>query len=68
MFRKHFYTFGGKNFLQSEGGPIGLRGTCAVARVIMQIFDRKWISFLEGMGVRGHHQQLLVVRRECQAL
>ena len=52
MFRKHFYTFGGKNFLQSEGGPIGLRGTCAVARVIMQIFDRKWISSLEDMGVK----------------
>ena len=51
MFRKHFYTFGGKAYLQSEGGPIGLRGTCAVARIIMQLFDRKWVTLLEDMGV-----------------
>ena len=42
MFNKHFYTFGGEKFHQKEGGTIGLRGTCAVARVVMQIFDVKW--------------------------
>jgi len=31
----HYYTFGGKTFHQTRGGPIGLRGTCAVARVAM---------------------------------
>ena len=46
MFKKHYYTFGGKIFHQSGGGPIGLRGTCAVARIIMQIFDKKSSSFL----------------------
>ena len=31
MFLKHYYCFGGKMFNQMGGGPIGLRGTCAVA-------------------------------------
>ena len=41
MFSNHFYGFGGLKFRQMEGGPIGLRGTCTIARLIMQIFDKK---------------------------
>ena len=51
MFERHFYTFGGKQFKQSGGGPIGLRGTCAVARLIMQLFDQKWKTVLESWGI-----------------
>ena len=51
MFRNHFYEFGGQRFQQQEGGPIGLRGTCSVARLTMQIFDRKWSNILEDQGV-----------------
>ena len=46
LFSKHYYTFGGKFFHQRGGGPIGLRGTCAIARVVMQMFDRKWRGVL----------------------
>ena len=35
MFRKHYYNFGGKMYRQSQGGPIGLRGTCVIAHFIM---------------------------------
>ena len=42
LFKNHFYSFGGKMFKQEGGGPIGLRGTCALARLMMQIFDVKW--------------------------
>ena len=42
LFKNHFYTFGGEIFHQKEGGPIGLRGTCAIARLCMQLFDVKW--------------------------
>ena len=28
-------------YQQRSGGPIGLRGTCALARLILQIFDKK---------------------------
>ena len=54
MFQKHYYSFGGKTFHQQGGGPIGLRGTCAVARLIMQIFDRKWEELLGSLNVRTH--------------
>ena len=52
MFSKHYYTFGGKKFHQSRGGPIGLRGTCAIARAIMQLFDIKWEQRLENLMVK----------------
>ena len=35
-------TFGGKLFKQAKGGPIGLRGTCALARVVMNVWDSLW--------------------------
>ena len=39
LFNTHFFSFDGKLFHQKGGGPIGLHGTCAVARVVMQMFD-----------------------------
>lgn len=38
----HVYEFAGNFYLQLSGGPIGLRATCAVARVVMNYWDRKW--------------------------
>ena len=35
MFSTHCYRFAGKVYRQTEGWPIGLRSTCAVARVVM---------------------------------
>ena len=51
MFRLHHYKFGGKMFKQMEGGPIGLRGTCSIARLAMQLFDGKWLGRLRSMKV-----------------
>ena len=42
---------GGKIFKQQKGGPIGLRGTCALARLCMQIFDVKWEGILEKLRI-----------------
>ena len=47
MFKNHIYTFGGKTFRQKEGGPIGLRGTCAIARLTMCNWDRNWKRLIE---------------------
>ena len=47
LFKNHLYTFGGKVFKQKEGGPIGLRGTCAVARLTMNFWDRGWKKKME---------------------
>ena len=52
MFRHHYYHFGGDIYHQAQGGPIGLRGTCAIARVIMNLFDSKWKKRLENLGIR----------------
>ena len=51
MFHHHYYTFGGKVFHQKEGGPIGLRGTCSIARLVMQLYDRKWSQRMMDMGI-----------------
>ena len=42
MFNTHVYSWDGKTFLQKAGGPIGLRSTCAVARIVMSSWDAKW--------------------------
>ena len=52
LFKNHLYEFGGKIFKQREGGPIGLRATCAVARLVMCIWDRLWKNRLEHLGIR----------------
>ena len=35
MMNSRLYMFNNKILLQQAGGPIGLRATCAVARVVM---------------------------------
>ena len=35
LFRTHTYSFGGRYYLQKAGGPIGLRSTCCIARLVM---------------------------------
>ena len=39
FFRNFTYTFGGRIFLQSTGGPIGARITMAVSKLVMQDFS-----------------------------
>ena len=51
MFNTHIYTFDNAYYLQRKGGPIGLRSTCAVARLTMIDKDREWASLLAGLGV-----------------
>ena len=41
VFRTHLYQFGGKIYHQQCGGPIGLRATGAIARVVMGEWDLK---------------------------
>ena len=42
----HVYTFNGKIYLQTEGGPIGLELSGAIARVFMLLWDRKLLTAL----------------------
>ena len=43
----HVYSFGGKYFLQREGGPIGLRSTATLASMTMKLWDIAWLSLLK---------------------
>ena len=52
LFRSHVYTFGGKFFLQKRGGPIGLRSTCAIARIVMLDWDDRWLWMLTKNNIR----------------
>ena len=44
MMNTHVYSWDGASYLQGGGGPIGLRSTCAVARVVMNEWDAKWLD------------------------
>ena len=46
VFRNHLYQFAGKTYLQTNGAPIGVRLSCAVARLIMNTWDRKLKTIL----------------------
>ena len=52
MSRYHFYEFGGKKFQQMGGGPIGLRGTCTLAKLVMQVFDGRWVGRIINAGLK----------------
>ena len=51
MFRNLIYSFGGEQYLQEEGGPIGVRGTCAVSKLVTRDFCQKLRRILEEGGI-----------------
>ena len=52
MFSTHIYSFGGRSYKQKEGGPIGLRSTCALSRVVMARWDEKWKSRMQESNIK----------------
>jgi hypothetical protein len=51
VFRNFVYEFGGEDFLQREGGPIGARVTMAVSRLVMQHWAENYRAILERSGL-----------------
>ena len=47
IFKTHTYSFGSKFYLQAKGGPIGLRSTCCVARLVIMWWDDKLLEAVE---------------------
>ena len=47
LFSTHIYSFKGRFFRQADGGPIGLRATCAIARVCMGRHSVQWKAKLD---------------------
>ena len=52
MMNSHLYQFNNKIYLQQAGGPIGLRATCAVARIVMNFWDKKWKEKMEDNNIK----------------
>jgi hypothetical protein len=52
MMNTHIYTWDGETLLQTAGVPIGLRSTCAVARVVMNEWNAKWMDFCKQINIR----------------
>ena len=52
MMNTHMYTWNGNTFLQKAGGPIGLRSTCAVARVVMNEWDMRWLELCNRSNIK----------------
>ena len=51
IFRTHAYKFGGNLYHQQGGGPIGLRATGAIARVVMGVWDQQLLKLLKDNGM-----------------
>ena len=44
--------FAGKTYIQRDGAPIGVRLSCAVARLVMNKWDRKFMVVLDTNGIK----------------
>ena len=52
-FQNHLYSLWEKlRYLQQDGAPIRLRVSCAVARLVMNMWDRKLLTVLNTNGLR----------------
>ena len=52
LWETYCYDFGGKTFLQKEGGPIGQRPTMAASRLVMEEFFLEYRRVLVKAGVK----------------
>ena len=52
IFRNFTYTFGGRTYVQLEGGPIGARITMCVARLVLQHWREKYIEIIKEGNIR----------------
>ena len=65
MFKTHVYTFVGNTYKQTSGGPIGLRSTCVVARLVMKVWDDKWLARLSELRVRIEEEAWMMASQPC---
>ena len=52
IFKTHTYSFGGRYFHQVKGGPIGLRSTCCIARLVMLWWDDQLMVALMNLNMK----------------
>ena len=54
IFRHHCYQFNGEVFRQAKGGPIGLRVTSVVARIVMDDWFTRFLGAILAAGIEVH--------------
>ena len=52
VFKNHLYQFWGQTYLQSDGAPIGVRLSCGVARLVMNLWDKKFMAALDANNIK----------------
>ena len=52
VMKNHIYSFDGKVYRQSAGGPIGLELTGVLAKIVMLWWDRKYLQKLTQLNIR----------------
>ena len=52
IFKTHTYSFANRFFLQRVGGPIGLRSTCCIARIVMLWWDERLIEVISKSNIK----------------
>ena len=65
FFRNFTYTFGGKTYVQLEGGPIGARITMCVARLVLQHWREKYKEILKEGNIREKLSKIYVDDNRC---
>ena len=53
LFENFMFSFGGKNYLQAKGGPIGARVTMCAARLVMEDWGQRYTLILWPQSVVG---------------
>ena len=51
IFENFMFTFGGENYLQTKGGPIGARVTMCAARLVMEDWGKRYTIILLNSGL-----------------
>ena len=64
----HTYKLGDKVYLQSDGGPIGLEATGAVARAVMMMYDSIFQERVKEAGITQCDKQTIYLRKKKNRL
>ena len=60
FFKNFVYTFGGEQYVQDFGGPIGARLTMCLARVVLQAWSEEFSSILKDCKIGEHLRAIYV--------
>ena len=68
VFETHVYQFAGKMYHQQQGGPIGLRATGAISRIVMADWDGRLLQQLLTAGLAVEEAARYVPQVQSQEL